>query len=266
MPRPRSTQPIQPGHRVVEVITSSIVTSGQETTSEAVVELAAWEQVQLLACCVLPDGSTRACCSTDGVKLLGWLTIESAAGARLVYRHARPIYTIVCPTLKVRKKCGTDSKFVTQLAAGLHVHLTDVRRMGDGSTRARVVVLNHPKLSAEKALGWITASKPGSPNLRSLNDLPSPGRRALTVFSILLEHRPRQRGQALSLWQFGTRSANARRPAVCVADGFPLVTLGTVRRATFLPDPDARRWRPLGVTDACMFTVCRGQKAVSRTP
>ena len=138
-----------------------IVTKDNDLMSEVVAELAPWERLQLMSIAVFSDGTKRGCCSRAG-GLLGWVTVAAADGFNFVRRYARPIYEVTSSSLKVRKKLDLGSKFVAKLPLGCYLHVVAVEKVSDGSTRARVVVLDHHKLSAGTPLGWVTASKTDS--------------------------------------------------------------------------------------------------------
>ena len=139
------------------------LTRTAEIESEVVAEVQPGACFKPLSTCVLPDGTRRMCVALPAGSLsdsvLGWLTSAQADGAPIVRRYARPIYEVVSSSLKVRKHVDISSKFVKQLEAGAQLHIVELQRADDGAIRAFVVVLNHALISAEKPIGWITATK-----------------------------------------------------------------------------------------------------------
>ena len=150
---PTSTVPM-------EVARRSDVHKGVGLDTEVVQQLSVGTSIQLLSTSVLDDGTKRACVAiSGGSSSIGWITTETADGVRLLHRFARPIHVVVGSSLKVRKQPDTDSTFVTQLMAGSRVHIAEIKKLPDGSTRARVVILDRSKVSCDRPVGWITAAK-----------------------------------------------------------------------------------------------------------
>ena len=164
--RPLTSSMQQPGSSEL------IVTSGIQPSSECIARFPPGSRLKLLSTCKLQDGTRRASIATeDGIDALGWVTTAASDGTKRVHRFGRPVYEIPSgSTLKLRKQVDIGSKYITRLAAGTRLHIVDVKKTSEGATRVAVVVLNHPKYSNEKTLGWITAMKTEdeSPALREV--------------------------------------------------------------------------------------------------
>ena len=154
MQRTSSNQPL------MEIAESHVVsvTKTLHLASEVLGELRPGTSIRLLSTATLNDGTRRACVALSDASL-GWLTTATADGMQLVHRYARPIYTVVSSSVKVRKHADLSSRFVAKLSIGTKLHIVEMKRNEEGATRACVVVLGRAKTSSERPLGWITATK-----------------------------------------------------------------------------------------------------------
>ena len=174
MQRTSSNQPLM---EIAEAQGAVPVTKNLHLASEVLTELRPGTSIRLLSTATLNDGTKRACVALSDVSL-GWLTTATADGMPLVHRYARPIYTVVSSSVKVRKYADLSSKFVAKLSLGTKLHIVEMKRNEEGATRACVVVLGRAKTSSERPLGWITATKSGDGKvggaLKELTDVDGP--------------------------------------------------------------------------------------------
>ena len=154
-----------------------LVSKGSHLDSEVVSEVKPGERLYRISEVTLNDGTHRACVALkDSINVLGWVTTRKMDGTPRIQRYARPVYEVVGSALKVRKHLDKDSRFIAQIHEGTRLHVTEIKKMEDGSTRASVCVLGHPKISDAKPVGWITVIRSrSSSNSSTIRELPEDG-------------------------------------------------------------------------------------------